>query len=165
MVVYSQVLFWGLAVVCFGIALARSEDRSAAFVIDRLLRYLMLFPLGATAVLAWSGHVFAPEQVAPTIGWKPSPFEFEVGFANLGMGLAAIVAAFAGQGFRVATTIVAATFLWGAAIGHVIQIVEVDNLAPGNAGLVLWLDIIVPALAVILVVAAWRRPLAARGER
>lgn len=159
MVVYSQILFWSLAVVCFAIAMARSNDRSAAFVIDRLLRYLLLFPMGATAVLAWSGHVFAPDTVAPTIGWKPSPFEFEVGFANLAMGVVAIVAAFAGQSFRVATTIFAAIFLWGAAIGHVIQIVEVDNMAPGNAGLVLWLDILVPALAVVLVLAAWRRPL------
>jgi hypothetical protein len=44
--------------------------------------------------------------------------------------------------------------LLGDAIGHVRQMVEAGNFAPGNAGLPFYMDIICPVLAIVLVVFA-----------
>jgi hypothetical protein len=49
----------------------------------------------------------------------------------------------------IATTI----FLWGAAYGHIMDIIVHGNYAPGNAGGVLYDDILVPFIMVVLLAA------------
>jgi hypothetical protein len=124
------------------------------FVIDRLSRYLFLFPLGIQGVWAFVGHVFFPERSAAAIGWATSPFQYEVGVANLGLGLAAIYAAFRGFEARVAVGIAAACFLIGAGIGHVRDILATGNLAPGNAGPIMVTDFLTPTAIVVLLILA-----------
>ena len=98
-----------------------------------------------------------PERAAAAIGWQPSPFQFEVGVANLGIGLAPLYAAFATFTARVAAGIAASCFLIGAGIGHVHAILTDGNLAPGNAGPILVTDFLTPIAAlVLLAVTAWR---------
>lgn len=43
-------------------------------------------------------------------------------------------------------------FLLGAAAGHIVQMVTAQNFAPGNAGLIFYLDIALPAIGVALLV-------------
>lgn len=47
-------------------------------------------------------------------------------------------------------------FLWGAAIGHIHQIVTTGNEAPGNAGVMLYTDILLPLAGFILLWLRWR---------
>ncbi|HCL62517.1 MAG TPA: hypothetical protein DIC31_08580, partial [Rhizobiales bacterium] len=101
------------------------------FVIDRLQRYLFVFPLGLQGLWAFVGHVFFAEESAASIGWASGPFQYEVGVANLGLGLASLYAAFRGFEARLAVAIAAACFLGGAGIGHIRDIVEAGNFAPG----------------------------------
>jgi hypothetical protein len=120
------------------------------FVIDRLLRYLFLFPLGLQGLWAFLGHVFFPERSAAAIGWATSPFQYEVGAANLGLGLASLYAAFRGFEARLAVGIAAACFLIGAGIGHIRDIVVQGNLAPGNAGPIMVTDFLTPIVILVL---------------
>jgi hypothetical protein len=50
------------------------------------------------------------------------------------------------------TATVSAVFLWVAAVGHVQQIVVAQNNAPGNAGIVLYWDILMPLAHLLLAV-------------
>ena len=155
------LLLWVAALAFAGDAIAREPGPiRREFVIDRLLRYLFLLPLGVMGLWAFIGHVFFPEQAAAAIGWAPSPFQYEVGVANLGLGLASIYAAFASFKARVAVLIAAMSFLVGAGIGHVRDIVQSGNFAPGNAGPILFTDFLTPlAILVLLLLAAQaRRP-------
>ena len=63
-------------------------------------------------------HMFWGKKISASIGWNWSPFEWEVGVANLGMGIAGVMAGSFGKDYWLAVIIVVATFLWGAAIGH-----------------------------------------------
>ena len=152
------ILLWAAALACAGIAILR-ETRPVlqSFVVDRLLRYLFLFPLGVQGVWAFIGHVFFPQQSAASIGWATSPFQYEVGVANLGLGLACIYAAFKGFEARVAAGIVAACFLLGAGIGHIRDIVMTGNLAPGNAGPIMITDFLTPIAVLALLFFASHR--------
>ncbi|MGZ8416180.1 MAG: DUF6790 family protein [Methyloceanibacter sp.] len=152
------ILLWVAALVATGIEVWR-EPRPVmqSFVIDRLLRYLFLFPLGIQGVWAFIGHVFFPQQSAASIGWAPSPFQYEVGVANLGLGLACIYAAFRGFEARVAAGIVASCFLLGAGIGHIRDIVATGNLAAGNAGPIMFTDFLTPIAILALLVFASER--------
>ena len=149
------ILLWVAALLCAGAAIWR-EPRPVprGFVIDRLLRYLFLFPLGVQGLWAFVGHVFFAEQAAASIGWANTPFQYEVGVANLGLGLASIYAAFRGFEARLAAGIVAACFLIGAGIIHVVDIVAQGNLAPGNAGPILVTDFLTPVVILVLLVFA-----------
>jgi hypothetical protein len=154
------ILLWVAALLGAGVAVWR-EPRPImrSFVIDRLLRYLFFFPLGLQGLWAFLGHVFFPERSAAAIGWATSPFQFEVGVANLGLGLASLYAAFRGFEARLATAIAAACFLIGAGIGHIRDIVAQGNLAPGNAGPIMVTDFLTPIVILMLLVFAseiWR---------
>jgi hypothetical protein len=79
-----------------GVAIAREPGPiRREFVIDRLLHYLFLLPLGALSLWAFIGHVFFPAQSAAAIGWEPSPFHYGSRCCQSGLGLASIYAAFA----------------------------------------------------------------------
>ncbi len=79
------------------------------------------------------GHFFASDLVAEAIGWPTgSPFQLEMGFANLAFGVLAAMAVGRRDGFREATVIGGAILSVGAFIVHMIDIAQTGNLAPGN---------------------------------
>jgi hypothetical protein len=156
---FMPILVWVAALVFAGFAIWRGpRPLSRGFIIDRLLRYVFLFPLGMQSLWAFIGHVFFPEEAAAVIGWTPSPFQYEIGVANLGLGLASIYAAFSSFQARVAAGIMAVCFLLGAGIGHVRDIMEAGNLAPGNAGPIMITDFLTSIAVVVLLFAVVRKP-------
>jgi hypothetical protein len=123
------VLAWLAALLAAAIAIARGpRPVTFLFAIDRLLRYIFVFLVGLMGLWAAFGHIFIPARVAETIGWQTSPFQFEVGVANLGIGLAGLYAAVHSFEARLATNLVLACFLVGAGIGHIREIVTAGNL-------------------------------------
>ena len=152
------ILLWVAALASAGVTVWRAQRPILeSFVVDRLLRYLFLFPLGIQGLWAFIGHVFLAERSAAAIGWAASPFQYEVGVANLGLGLASLYAAFRGFEARLAVAIAAACFLIGAGIGHIRGIVEAGNLAPGNAGPIMLTDFLTPiAVLVLLLIERWK---------
>ncbi len=159
---------WVAALVCAGIAILRAP-RPITFrlIVDKLLRYLFVFPLGVQGLWAFFSHVFMSEVAANAIGWEPSPFQYEVGVANLGLALASFYAAFKGFEARAATAIAAAFFLAGAGVGHLMDIAQGDNLTPGNAGPILYTDFLTPIAILVLLLVLPRRaePVAAETSR
>jgi Na+/melibiose symporter-like transporter len=156
------VALWVIAIVCAVIAVRRGpRPISFGFVVERLLRYILIFPLGVQSLWAFFCHVFIPEQTAVAIGWATSPFQYEVGVANLGIGIASLYAAFAGFGVRAAVAVMATGFLGGAGIGHIRDIASSGNFAPGNAGPILYTDFLTPiAVLVLLLMSPRSKPVA-----
>jgi hypothetical protein len=69
-----------LLVVALMMATARRGHGSAA---ERFLSWILLLPIGVTGLWAGAFHVFFPATAAALIGWEVSPFQFEVGMADL----------------------------------------------------------------------------------
>ena len=119
--------------------------------INIYLNYLFFLAVGLVGIWGFIMHCGFPNQAASFIGWHNSPFQWEVGIANLAMGLCGIWAARASVDFQKATTLFLTVFLWGAAVGHIKQMIAMHNFNPGNAGAIFWVDIITPIILVILV--------------
>jgi hypothetical protein len=107
---------------------------------DRLWRvevyliYLFMLGVGASGLSGFFGHVFMPDTVAESIDWpKGSPFQQEMGFANLALGVLGLIAAGRRDGFREATVIAVTIVGVGATLVHVIDMLQEGNLAPGNS--------------------------------
>ena len=124
---------------------------------ERFLSWVLLLPIGVTGLWAAIFHIFFPAVAAADIGWQVSPFQFEVGVADLAFGVTACIAFSASLPFKAAAVCVASIALLGDAAGHIHQMMVAGNFAPGNAGVPFWTDVIVPLLAIILLAAAWRR--------
>ncbi|MFG1431440.1 DUF6790 family protein [Xanthobacter sp. V2C-8] len=152
MVFWVPIISWAAALACALLAIARAPaPRTFGLIADRLMRYICLFPLGLMGLWGALGHIAFAQEAARAIGWAPSPFQFEVGVANLGIGLAGVIAAFySNWGFRAGVAVVAAGFLGGAAVGHLVQIFETGNMAAGNAGPILYTDVLTPLSLLVL---------------
>lgn len=89
MVTLIPILAWMAALLFAGLSLWRApRPLTRGTIADTLLRGIFLFPVGLMSLWAATGHIFFPQQAAAAIGWQTSPFQFEVGVANLGIGLA-----------------------------------------------------------------------------
>lgn len=142
------------------IAIARAPaPRGTALVVDRLLAWHIFFGLGVVHLVNFIFHVFFGRMAASFIGWADSPFQLEVGMASLGFSAVAFLAAFGSFDLRLAAVLGPALFSLGAAGGHVYQMVTAHNFAPGNAGIIFYLDILIPVFGFVLLWLQRRHPL------
>jgi hypothetical protein len=58
--------------------------------------------------------------------------------------------------FKATAVCAVSVFLLGEAVGHVRQMTVAGNIAPGNAGVPFYMDVICPLLAITLLVTAAR---------
>jgi hypothetical protein len=117
----------------------------------------VMYLIGAQAFAAGLGHMMFGPPVAASIGWAPSPFQWEVGGANLGIGVAGVIASSFHPDYWLAVIIVSMVFLWVAGIGHIREVVKNKNFAPNNAGPILFMDFLLPAACLVAWI-AWARP-------
>ena len=136
-----------LGVIAAAIALARKpRPWRREEVVEALLAYFLLFSIGVSFFYNFVIHVFFGEMAARFIGWADSPFQTEVGYASLGFSILGFLAFKGSRDMRLAAVIGPAAFLWGAAAGHVREILTTGNLAPGNAGVILYTDVLIPLI-------------------
>ncbi|WP_230531970.1 DUF6790 family protein [Microvirga roseola] len=141
-------------IAAFVALLRRPRLLSRVVVAEALLSWFLFFALGVTFLYNFVMHVFFSEMAASFIGWQTSPFQKEVGFASFGFSVVGFLAFKGSAGARLAAVIGPACFLWGAAAGHAVQIVEAHNYAPGNAGVIFYTDILIPLVGFALI---WMR--------
>lgn len=136
-----------IVALVFGfVAISKGGSRSKS---DVFLGYLFFFAVGLSGLWGFFFHAFFPVMAARFIGWQSSPFQFEVAVANLGMGVVGVFGLYASKSYRIAGTIFVSCLLWGAAYGHVVQMIKANNFASGNAGLIFYNDVILPFILII----------------
>lgn len=115
-----------------------------------IFRWFVVLPIGVTACYAFVMHGFFSELTASTIGWRDSPFQFEVAMANLGFGLIALLSFKASFGFRLATVIGNTCWIWGDAAEFVYQIVNhYHRFNFMNTGIWFYVDVFLPFILII----------------
>jgi len=124
--------------------------RSKKIMVQSMVRYLMLLAVGATGIWAFVSHAIFAGYVADFVGWQTCPFQFEVAVVNLGLGLAGLVGFRQKFDYWLAVSIILTCFLWGSALGHIYQMIFHGNFATGNAGMILYMDILIPLILNIL---------------
>lgn len=119
-------------------------------VVEKLLAWFVFFNVGVGYFYNFIMHGFFGKMSAAFIGWSDSPFQFEVASASLGFAVVGFIAAFRSYDLRLAAIVGPSVFTLGAAFGHVRQMVAAQNFAPGNAGIIFYMDIVIPLIGFAL---------------
>ena len=127
-------------------------------VVEAFFSYYLLFAIGINNLVNFVFHVFVGDIAAEFIGWAQSPFQAEVGFASLGVGIAGLIAFKASLPFRFATLIPPSAFSLGAAGGHIYQMIVAKNFSPGNVGLVLPSNFLIPIVGFLFLWLSYKHP-------
>lgn len=147
-----------LGLLVAGIQILRTPlPRQPGFAAEALLRWFLFFGLGVSFFYNFICHVFFGDMSARFIGWAQSPFQAEVGWASLGYSILGFMAFRRERSLRIGTVAAFSCFMLGAAYGHVVQMITAHDFAPGNAGIMFWSDLLMPAFGIILLVLT-RRP-------
>jgi hypothetical protein len=109
---------------------------------ERYLAWLLLLAVGVQGLWAGATHVFFPDVGARYIGWKASPFQTELGFADLAIGFAAVLSFWQGPAFKSAVVAYITVFYAGVGWLHVRERMRADNRAKGNFGALLAMTVV-----------------------
>jgi hypothetical protein len=134
------------------IAVSAKRRSSRTAIVETYLIYLFVIYVGLMGVLTAYFHVFAPERASASIGWAMSPFEYEVGMADLTVGVLGVLCVWFRGNFWLATAIANAVWLLGDAVGHVRQLLFYNDHAPNNSGIFLYAEILTPLLILALTI-------------
>ena len=116
-----------------GVMLFDRQARTPARRIEIFIIYLLAISVGANGLGGAFGHLFLSDLVAEGVGWPTgSPFQLEMGFANLLIGVLGLMAISRRDGFRTAAIIATTILGLGATAVHLWDIAVAGNLAPGN---------------------------------
>jgi hypothetical protein len=160
-----QLFFIILALIAASVHLAASPSARSArrSIAATHLLYLLVFYVGVMGILTAYAHVFRPIQTSASIGWSTSPYEYEVGMADLTVGVLGILCIWIRGNFWLATAIANAVWFLGDAIGHTRQLLLANNHAVNNSGLFLVAEFVTPVI--MLVLAIYCQPRSPRAGR
>ena len=149
---------WIMTFLGWGIhsALDRSPQRRTPYRLVELLLLWVLVLGRVWSIIAALGHLGPNSgEIADGIGYARSMFQWEVGWADVAIGVLGIGCVWMRDQWLTAAVVVLSICYLGDAIGHIMQYVAHDNTAPNNV----WAipsDILGPVLAIVLLV-AYRR--------
>ena len=148
-VVYSV----GIVIAAGAHILFSGAAGSGSSIVEIFLLYTLVIGVGISGIVGFIGHTFRGEEITRSIGWPPgNPFQFEVAVTNLALGVIGILSVWFRDDFWLATAIAASIFYFGAAAVHIRAIVADQNRAPGNAGPVLYYDLLLPCVIIGLLI-------------
>lgn len=142
------ILLFALSIVLFLAECRHKKITIRLQSLDIFLGYFLFLYVGFTSLISGFSHLIWPDQVAQMIGWEPSPFQFEVGMANLAFGVLGVLAYWIRGRFWEATLFSWSIFLLGDFLGHVIQYFSACDEAIYNFGFYIWFnDLLMPIFA------------------
>lgn len=144
-------LVW-ILVPAIGAAVRARHATSARERLEIWQRWWAIGAFGIGSLWMTVAFLAFPDVMATAIGFPPTPFLFEIAFANLGLAIMGFRAASASARERITIGLGGGMFLWGALAGHVYQWFAGGDHAPGNTGGVLVNDLLIPAVMIVLAV-------------
>lgn len=145
--------FFVIGLIVSAVSLMRSpKPRTTPVVTEALFKWFLFFSIGVSYLYNAVMHTVFAETSASFIGWANSPFQYEVGFASLGFAVVGLLAAWRSFEMRLAAILGPTFFLWGAAGGHIYQMVTAHNFSPGNAGIIFWTDVFLPVIGIVFLI-------------
>ena len=149
------ILLFVVAVIASLVRLYSSKKaRTRARVVEVFLRNFLFFIFGVGGVIGFIYVALMPQSVSNFIGWSMgSPYQAEVGFADLAFGVVGIMTLFYKEVFWLASIVFTTIFIWGCSLG-LFMYMSANPAAPdmGHIQMFAWGNFILPLIIIILFV-------------
>ncbi|SIT89786.1 DUF6790 family protein [Microbacterium sp. RU33B] len=109
-----------------------------------LVQNAVIYMIGWSGVGAGISHILFGRKISQSIGFDKSPYELEVGFADLAMGIVGLLAAQFSPDYWLAIILVSSIFRVGCGFGHIRSMIQDRNFAINNTA-ILFVNFVVPA--------------------
>ncbi len=107
----------------------------------------VVYMIGWSGIGAGISHIFFGARISRTIGFEKSPYELEVGFADLAYGVAGVIATQFSADYWFAVILISSIYRVGCGVGHIRSIIRDKNYAVNNTA-ILFVNFVVPAFLV-----------------
>lgn len=128
----------------------RRESRTGKQILELLLLYQIVFSLGMTSLLAFIGLTFMPDYIATYMNWPACPFQQELANVNLAFATLGIMSIWYRDDFWLATIVGFSIWILADGFHHIVQLLVYHNYSPGNLGVNLVTDLVVPIFLLTL---------------
>ena len=121
---------------------------------ETLIELITIYTIGLSGWFSISsglfGHIIYADEVATGIGWPlNSGFQMELAFAAIGIGIVGGIG-FWNRSFWLPFIIAKTSLMWGAALTHILHMIQHNNFSPSNTGVVVYWDILLPIILIAL---------------
>jgi hypothetical protein len=113
-----------------------------------LVTNAVVYLIGWSMLGAGISHLLFSRRTSASIGFAPGGFQLEVGFADLAMGIVALLAASYSKEYALAIILTSSIYRVGCGLGHVRSIVQERNFAINNTA-ILVVNFLVPAFLLV----------------
>lgn len=131
---FTLVLAWVFALIGITAPGAVPDDTSG----DTVMRWLLFLPGGCMFIASSVMHTVFAKKTAANIGWQTNGFQYEIGFASLGLGVAGILAGATVPAAWLPVAAAGAIFLVLAGANHVREMAKDRNFSAGNTTILLY---------------------------
>lgn len=149
-------MFWLISVAltflgaAANILVAGASSWSPRGIAETVLVWSLAGFFGVATLIAGLQHIFNSDRIAEYIGWvKGSGFQLELGWAEVGIAIAACLTPWLRGTYLVAPTIAGSVLYLGAASVHARDMVKTGNFSAGSAGPVFYIDIAMPLITIL----------------
>lgn len=117
-------------------------EKDAETISETFLQYALFLNIGCAFVVGFAGQLLYGQEIARCVGWPASPFQYELGFSELALGVMGLLSALFDYQFWLATIICASIWLWGTAGVQLYYVLSTHSLAAVDFGT--WWNIALP---------------------
>lgn len=150
MALFLSMYLLSVLAFCVHLCFLKPEERTFHKTIELILLYQLVFSLGMTSLLAFLGLTFLPDYIADYTGWQRCQFQQELGNVNLSFGILGILCFWNRGSFWTATILGFSIWILADGVHHIYEMIVHKNYSPGNVGINLATDLIVPITLLIL---------------
>jgi hypothetical protein len=90
-------------------------EKNAEAISETFLQYTLFLNIGCAFVVGFAGQLLYGQEIARCVSWPASPFQYELGFSELALGILGLLSPLFTHQFWLATIICASVWLWGTA--------------------------------------------------
>lgn len=149
MIFFLSMYVWSIVGFLAHLFTDKPAQRTKSRIVELFLLYQLFFSVGMTCLMAFLALTIMPDYIAKYTGWPECPFEQELGNVNLAFAVLGVLCIWYRGGFWRATILGFSIWIFADGIHHIVEMVAENNYEPGNIGVNLFTDLIVPVVLMV----------------
>lgn len=103
-----------------------------------MIKYSLFFNVGCLFITGFAGQFLYAQEISSCIGWSWSPFQYELAFSELGLGILGLISPIFHKEFWLATIIGAVVWFLGGSAVHLYYLIQGNESILNASFVIVW---------------------------